>query len=347
MSDGTTTTAGVPAGAAGPTDPAPAGRTAMTALVANPVKVGDLGLLRGRVTARCHELGLPPLSVYETRADEPGVEAAREAVAHGATLVLAAGGDGTIRAVAEGLVGTGVPLGLLPQGTGNLLARNLGVPVGTDEALEIALTGMDRAVDVGRLEVEKPPPRYPEDTSELTAEKDAETGTIFTVMAGAGFDAAMMREAPEGLKNRIGWPAYLVGGVRGLRRQRIKVELRLDDDAPRTARVRTVLIGNVGQLQGGLELLPDAKPDDGLLDVALVTPRRPLDWAVLVGRAALRRHRTDHRLRTYQAREVTVRLVGVHPRQVDGDLIADGSTLHAHVEPRALVVRVPREQEGS
>jgi diacylglycerol kinase family enzyme len=332
--------------------PAPA-VTTLTALVANPTKVPDLGELRATITARCHELGLPPLTVYETTVEDPGVGPARAAVAAGATLVLAAGGDGTVRAVAEGLCGTGVPLGVLPQGTGNLLARNLDLPVDAVEALDVALTGADRRIDVGRLAVEEPEgaERVPgshdptADAEKAGAAQDAARSDeiVFTIMAGAGFDAAMMRDAPEGLKDTIGWPAYLLGGLRGMRRRHLRVEVSLDGGPPRRATVRTVLIGNLGQLQAGMELLPDARPDDGLLDVALVAPRRPTDWVVLVARGLLRRHRPDHRLQTFQAREVAVRMDGAHPRQVDGDLIADGSRLSARVEPGALLVRVARD----
>jgi hypothetical protein len=102
-------------------------------------------------------------------------------------------------------------------------------------AIEVALAGQERTIDVGQLQ----------------------DGTVFAVMAGAGFDAAMMRDAPAGLKSAIGWPAYLVSGIRSLRRDRIRIEVRLDDQPPLTARVRTVLIANLGRLQGGLDLLPD------------------------------------------------------------------------------------------
>jgi diacylglycerol kinase (ATP) len=170
---------------------------------------------------------------------------------------------------------------------------------------------------------------------------------MFAVMAGTGFDARMMREAPEGLKGVLGWPAYLVGGARGLRRSRVHVQVALDDDPPRAAVVRTVLVGNVGQLQGGLELLPDAEPDDGLLDVALVAPRNAKDWVVLIGRALTRRHRPDRRLELLRARQVRVVTRRTEPRQIDGDLIDDGRGFTAVVQPGALVVRVPRQHPGA
>jgi diacylglycerol kinase (ATP) len=305
-----------------PAIPAPDGGAV---LVVNPIKVDDPGALLARVADRCSELALPVPRLVPTTEDDPGEGQAREAAAAGAGLLLVAGGDGTVRAAAQGLAGSGVPLGILPQGTGNLLARNLDIPQDDHEALDVALTGADRTIDLGRLD----------------------DGTMFAVMAGTGFDARMMREAPEGLKGLLGWPAYLVGGARGMRRSRVHVQVALDDDPPRTAVVRTVLVGNVGRLQGGLELLPNARPDDGILDVALVAPRNPKDWVVLIGRALTRRHRPDRRLELFRARKVRVVTRGTQPRQIDGDLIDDGPGFAAVVEPGALVVRVPRQHPGT
>jgi diacylglycerol kinase family enzyme len=295
-----------------------------TVLVVNPVKVDDASALLDHVARRSAELGLPVPRLVPTTEEDPGEGQARDAVADGADLVLVAGGDGTVRAAAQGLAHSGVPLGILPQGTGNLLARNLDIPQDEDEALEVALCGADRTLDLGRLD----------------------DGTAFAVMAGAGFDALMMREAPEGLKSVIGWPAYIVGGIRGLRHRRVHLTLRLDDAAPREAVVRTVLVGNVGRLQGGLQLLPDAMPDDGALDVALVSPRSPADWVVLVARGLTRRHRPARRLDRLRGRRIDVRTRRPEARQVDGDLIDDGAGFTAEVDPAALIVRVPRPPEN-
>ena len=295
------------------------------AMVVNPTKIADVDTLTDRLGVKCVELGLPAPQILLTSKDDPGLGQAREALAAGAGIVIAAGGDGTVRAVAEALVGTGVPLGVVPLGTGNLLARNLSIPIDAQQAIDVAFSGVDRTIDVGRLV----------------------DGTVFVVMAGAGFDAAMMREAPEGLKDKVGWPAYLVGGARSMRHDRVSVRMRLDGGPVIAGRVRTVLIGNMGKLQGGLELLPDARPDDGRLDVCLVAPRRALDWVVLISRAVARRHRPDHRMRTFTAQQVQVKLMRRQPRQVDGDLIASSKRLDVEVVPGALVVRVPRDAEPS
>lgn len=317
-------------------DPAVAGTsTTQVALVFNPVKVTDADALRADLAGRCAAAGLGEPLVLETTEDDPGYSMALQAVEAGARVVATAGGDGTVRAVAEGLTGTGVALAVVPQGTGNLLARNLGLPLDVDAALDAVLDGTDRRVDVGRL--------VNGTGSRAVAGNGSEEGTVFTIMAGAGFDAAMMREAPEGLKAAVGWPAYIVGGARGMRRSHARVQLCIDGGPPVQARVRTVLVGNLGKLQGGLELLPDARPDDGLLDIALVAPRGPAGWVRLLFRGLSGRHQSNDRtLRTWQGREVEVVMRRAQPRQVDGDLVEDGDRLSIRVEPGALVVRVPK-----
>lgn len=319
---------------------APERATAQVALILNPVKVTDADALRAELARRCTEAGLGEPLVLETTAEDPGYSMARRAVEAGARVVATAGGDGTVRAVAEGLTGTGVALAVVPQGTGNLLARNLGLPLDVDAALDAVLDGTDRRVDVGRL--------VNGTGSRPVAGNGSEEGTVFTIMAGAGFDAAMMREAPEGLKAAVGWPAYIVGGARGMRRAHARVQLCVDGGAPVQARVRTVLVGNLGKLQGGLELLPDARPDDGLLDIALVAPRGPVGWVRLLFRGLSGRHQSNDRtLRTWQGREVEVVMRRAQPRQVDGDLVEDGDRLSIRVEPGALVVRVPKTAQDA
>lgn len=300
------------------------GSTGGTVVIANPTKVDDPGALLERVATRSAELGLPVPRLVPTTAEDPGEGQARDAARAGAALVVVAGGDGTVRAAAQGLAHSGVTLGILPQGTGNLLARNLGIPQDESDALDVALTGADRTIDLGRLV------------------GGSDDGTAFAVMAGTGFDARMMKDAPEGLKHVLGWPAYLVGGARGLRHSRMKVTVRLDDGDPEPRTVRTVLVGNVGRLQVGLQLLPDATPDDGALDVALVAPRSATDWFVLVARGLTRRHKPDQRLELLRGRRVEVRTKHTEPRQVDGDLIDDARGFTAEIDPGAVVVRVPR-----
>ncbi len=162
-------------------------------LVLNPTKVASAAALRRIVDHACRERGRPEPLVLETTVADPGEQMVRHAVEQGADLVLSAGGDGTVMAVSPGLAGSGVPLGLLPMGTGNLLARNLDLPLELEAALDVALDGRSRRLDLGMLSTEQGAP--PE---------------AFVVMASVGFGAAMMADAPARLKSVAGWAAYLV-----------------------------------------------------------------------------------------------------------------------------------------
>ncbi len=287
------------------------------AVVANPTKSGDPDWQR-RTLGVLARAGLPDAVWLPTTAEDPGPGQARQALRDGAGLVLAAGGDGTVRAVATVLAGTGVPMALLPSGTGNLLARNLDIPLEIEAAARVASGGRTRAIDVAR---------------------DAE-GECFLVMAGTGFDAAMLRDTSDRAKAWLSWAAYVVAGVRHLRAPLATYELDVDG-ATHRRRARGVLVGNVSALQSGLELLAGAAPDDGLLDVAVLAPLTLRDWAQLARRVALRRPPADRVLERWTARSVTVRSHPPQPVQYDGDLVRPGRELACSVEPGALLVRVP------
>lgn len=333
-----------------PDEPAP--HRPLVAFVANPSKP-DVPDLRAQVRRACAEQYLPEPLWLETTLEDPGVGQTRDAVARGADVVVALGGDGTVRAVAEGLVGTGVPMGLVPVGTGNLLARNLDIPIGDPmAALQIALDGTDRTIDVGWLRVLKFESGVDDDIAEaaddLPADTDVPRDHIFLVIAGVGFDAAMVADADDDLKARVGWMAYFVAGIKHLHGRRLRTTVRLDHEDAEPARVRSLLIGNCGRLPGGITLLPDAVLDDGWLDVAAIDTRGGVaGWAQLLGEVVLQGvgvrtelpakiGRIDHA----RAREVHVEIDGGEWVQVDGDVIGQVTELSARVDPGALVVRV-------
>jgi YegS/Rv2252/BmrU family lipid kinase len=287
------------------------------AIILNPA-TADVSALREAVEETMPAAGWSKPMWLETTPEDPGAGMAETAVAAGVQLVVICGGDGTIMACLGALADTDVPIALLPLGTGNLLARNLGVPIDLADALAVAVNGEDRRIDLGRVG-DQP----------------------FSVMAGIGFDAAMMADASEGLKQLAGWPAYVVSALRHLRDPVMQVQLRIDDNPPLRRTARTVLVGNVGRLQGGLELLPDAVADDGMLDVVVVAPRTLRDWIRLVWRV-FRRDRTQHpHLERFRGRRVLVEADRTVPRQIDGEVIDNGRNLDARIEPGALVIRVP------
>ncbi|WP_329108815.1 diacylglycerol kinase family protein [Micromonospora sp. NBC_01699] len=292
-----------------------------SAVVVNPTKV-DVDQLRDTVTRALADAGWPEPSWYETTVNDPGRGQTRQAVEAGAEVVFVCGGDGTILSCVNALVGTDVAMAVLPVGTGNLLAANLGLSGDVAGGIEIALERGRRLLDVGVV-----------------------GDQVFTVMAGMGFDAQMLAATSETTKARIGWPAYLVGAVRHLRDRPMRVVIRIDDDAPRRRRARTVLVANVGRLQGGVRLLADAEPDDGYLDVAILTPRTVRHWAVLIWAVVAKRERVP-RMEVFRCRRVQITSNRRQPRQLDGDLITPEKALRAHVRPKALWLCVPRPAEA-
>jgi hypothetical protein len=199
------------------------------AVIINPA-TADVPDLREPVEQTLAAAGCSTPLWLETTPEDPGPGMAEAAVAAGVQLVMICGGDGTVMACLGALAGTDVPVAVVPLGTGNLLARNLGVPTRLADALAVAVNGVDRRIDLGRVG-DQP----------------------FAVMAGIGFDAAMMADATEDMKRFAGWPAYVASALRHLRDPVMRVRLCIDDGPPLRRRARTVLVGNVGRLQGGLE----------------------------------------------------------------------------------------------
>jgi len=294
----------------------------LPAVVAHPLRT-ERGT-RDRVSRVCTELGWREPLWLETTAEDPGSGQTRVAVERGADVVMACGGDGTVRSVAQVLAGSGVAMALLPTGTGNLLARTLGSPMELVAAVRIALTGDDRKVDVGWVRVD-----------------GAEDERAFLVMAGTGFDATIMEATPEALKVRVGTLAYVISGLRAMRGRRTRISVTLDDGPPLRRRTRTVLIGNSGTLLGGLVLMPAATVDDGLLDVVNIAPKGLAGWVAVLIRVLSRRRRGHERIEHWQARSIVVVADAPQPSQIDGDPIGDARELRVRVEQGGLVVRVP------
>ncbi|MCP3782301.1 diacylglycerol kinase [Micromonospora sp. A3M-1-15] len=294
--------------------------TPRSAVVVNPVKVTDLDDFRRTVDGALAAAGWPEPTWYETTVEDPGRGQAAAAVEAGAEVVFACGGDGTVMACVTALAGTDVALAVLPQGTGNLLAANLGLSNDLAAGLEVAVERGMRRLDVGAV-----------------------GDQCFAVMAGMGFDAQMLDSTSETTKKRIGWPAYLVGAAKHLRDRPMRVSIRIDDGPPLRRRARSVLIANVGRLQGGVRLLTDAEPDDGWLDVAVLTPRTLRHWLAM-GWAVLRRRDSVPRMEVLRGRKVVITSNRAQPRQLDGDLIEPGRSLKAEIRPESLWLCVPRPE---
>lgn len=283
------------------------------AIVCNPTTVGDPDELR---TELKRHAAMSELSWLETTGEDSGAGQTRQAVDAGAELVLVCGGDGTVTACAGVLAGTGVPMALVPTGTGNLLARNLRLPLDVPTALERALGASRRTIDL--LEAD---------------------GRRFAVMAGLGIDAALIRDTGEQAKKRHGWAAYVVGGLRALRNTpRAWYEVRVGQCPPCRVRALGVLVGNVGELQGGMAVLPDADPTDGLLDVIVLAPRGWGDVLVLAWRILRGCPNDGPQALILRGRRVEIRSDRAVPVQFDGDYAGEQDALTVTVLPGAVVI---------
>jgi diacylglycerol kinase family enzyme len=316
----------------------------LAAVVYNPIKV-DILALKTSVERAAEQAGWQHPLWFETSIEDAGQLVTAEAIRQGARLVLAAGGDGTVRAVAEGLRDTGVPMALLPSGTGNLLARNIDVPfTDLDTTVDIAFTGVDRRIDLG--------------LASIVREDGEREEHVFLVMAGLGLDAKMIANTNSKLKKAVGWLAYVDAGLRSLHEIKpVKLRVSLDGSPERKVSVHTIIIGNCGKLPGGILLLPDASPDDGILDFVALRPRGPFGWLKIWNKVAwengvLRKSALGRRIidLSRDVKDVTyltgrdLRMTVETPQefQLDGDEFGEAKSVHAWVDPGALLVRVPR-----
>lgn len=290
-------------------------------------------------------LGWEPTLWLPTSAEEPGGEQALRAIAQGATHLLIAGGDGTIREVVEALclnhLGDRVTLGILPAGTGNVLARNLKIDLNDlPSAVNRALHGNRHPIDLGLVR--------------LIHEDGHRAERVFSVMAGMGLDAKIFEKTDPKLKKAIGWFAYIDGGIKSLPTLFERMDVSVDNRESRNLKVVSLIIGNVGWLPGKITLMPDANLDDGILDVAAVGPRRFWNWIDFWGRVTwvsnLRenrqlRHLIDQTADVKTLENLNGKKIRVTPEnpvfiQLDGDPMGSVVEAEFEVQPRAVTVRL-------
>lgn len=244
-------------------------------------------------------------------------EIARELAAAGEPRLAVMGGDGTIGEVVDGLVGSSTELAVIPMGTGNDVARSLGLPLGDFEAaLEVALSGSVRAMDVGR-----------------------ETDRHFISVLGIGFPAVVAAEA-----NRITWlkgsPAFFFAVYKALHRMRaVPLVIELDDCVLEMEGV-AVLVQNTPYTGGGLHMAPGAEIDDGMLDVVIVDAIGRLDLMIHFPRAYKGRHLDHPSFSLHRSRSVRIHSPLPLPKMFDGDIVGQ-TPVEAVVLPRAVRFVVP------
>jgi diacylglycerol kinase (ATP) len=276
---------------------------------------GGLAELRERLIAEGYE---EPLW-YEFAKSRQAPKQVRRAIDEGASLLLLWGGDGTVQRSLDALPAhEPPPLAVLPAGTANLFANNLGVPIDLEGALDVALHGADRRLDVGRI-----------------------NGERFGVMAGAGFDARMIAEADKGMKDRVGRVAYAWTGLRATRAGRQQMTVRVDGKRWFAGKASCVLVGNLGTITGGISAFDDARPDDGRLEVGVVTAAGPWQWARVLTRMAVSRSDKSALVSMTSGRRVDVELKRKIPYELDGGDRPPTRRLKIRVQPLAITVRVP------
>lgn len=292
------------------------------AIIYNPTKIVDQNIFKQLIQRRLHETGWEPPIWLATSPLDSGRSMARAALESGADLVLVAGGDGTVRIVSGQLQGTGTRMAIIPSGTGNLLARNLSIPLDMDRALDVALHGRTGAVDVLRVSV---PGRDPDHA---------------VVMCGVGADAAVINDTDEELKGRIGVGAYVVAALGHIRARPVTTTVTIDGAAPIVRESSLTMVCNVSDLQPGLTLAPAASACDGILDILVATPANQVELAALAA-AVVAQAPTPSTLELLTGRTVQVRLATEQLYQLDGDVEGTTNQLDFQVLPGALHLRLP------
>jgi len=255
---------------------------------------------------------------YEVKKSRRAPKYARRAAAKGVDVLFVWGGDGSVQRCIDAVAGTDTAVAILPAGTANLLASNLNVPHDIEAAVKIGLHGDRRRLDTGSV-----------------------NGERFTVMAGAGFDARMIADADRGAKDRLGSAAYLVTGLKSLRGRRVRATIDVDGKRFFTGKISCVLAANVGKILGGVEAFPRARPDDGRLDLGVVTAKSPADWARTFGRVALGHPERSPFAKVTRGKKIRIRFEEKVRFELDGGARPASRKLRIKVHPGSVTVCVP------
>jgi len=256
---------------------------------------------------------------YEVNKSRRAPKYARRAAAKGADVLFVWGGDGSVQRCIDAVAGTDTAVAILPAGTANLLAANLEVPTDLEEAVRIGLHGERRRLDTGSV-----------------------NGERFMVMAGAGFDARMIADADRGAKDKLGRAAYVATALKNLRARRARATIKVDGQRFFAGKVSCVLSANVGQILGGVEAFPQARPDDGRLELGVVTARNPVQWARAFGRLAVGHPDRSPFVTVTTGKKFTVTFDRKVRYELDGGARPATRKLRIRVRPASVTICVPR-----
>ncbi len=275
---------------------------------------GGLGELRELLAREGH----PDPQWFEVAKSRRAPAAVRKAREGGADLVFVWGGDGTVQRCLDALAGHSLTVAILPAGTANLLATNLGIPKDLPAAVAVGLHGVRRPLDTGTV-----------------------NGEHFAVMAGAGFDALMIKEADGGMKDRVGRAAYLWTGARNLNANRVKATVTVDGERFFRGRLSCVLIGNVGKLFAGVEAFKGARPDDGRLELGVVTAKNPLQWTRTIARLSVGAAEKSPFVEVTRGRSFVIEFARKFPYELDGGARKAVRKMKVKVHPSSVRICVP------
>jgi len=297
------------------------------AVILNPVKARAQEA-KETIRRACLAAGWDAPAFFETTLEDPGFSQMQAALATRPDVVLVGGGDGTVRVAAESLAHTGVAMGLIPLGTGNLLARNLELDVNDLQGnVQTALFGRQRFIDTARMGIHN-------------SRTGHSSEHVFLVIAGIGMDAEVLADTNAGLKKAVGWLAYTEAGMRHLPGRRKKISISLDGSPEQVRNIRSVLFANCGLVPGGIDFIPQAMIDDGMLDVVVMSPRSALGWLLMYVKVLFKHSGKLPIMTVYRSGRVVIKCPEPMPTQLDGDTSGEATRLTVQVDPRSLLVRV-------
>lgn len=286
------------------------------------------------------ERSMQPPVFINTLPEKDGYACAKEALKRGAEVVVACGGDGTVRTVGSALCGSGVPMGVLPIGTANLFAKNVGLPMSVKESLKVVISHGSKKIDMGSMR--------------FLDSKDPNFKHRFLLISGIGTDAEMIGLTNLSLKKYLGWGAYVLGGLKSILNPHYTADISIKDEKGKVVRFsnmrfRSFLVGNCGKIPL-LNLLPTASYTDGVLDFKLLdTKRGILGWAELINglfyesksEPVRRQPKGAFTIKEIKGVEASLHLKGKAPVELDGDAVGKSSKVLIEVDRQSLILRVP------
>ena len=290
-------------------------------LIVNPVSgVGNPLERRKLLKSLAKDLGWVG-NYIETIKEISANQIAKTEIARGITHIIACGGDGTIMEVLEALLDKKVVLGIVPLGTGNILARNLSIPLDTNEALKIAFFGNPRLIDAGKA-----------------------NDNYFSIIAGIGLDAEIMRSTGREVKDRWGLFAYVVAAIKNLLNKHGTYEIKLDNKKPFTVKAKTIMASNMGKLMGGVEIIPSTHPQSGSLQLCIIKARSLNSWMNLTISALSGKIEKSNYYAVYEAKKIEIDVLsGKKLYECDGDHFPPTQHLSIQIYPKAVSVMVKQD----